>query len=161
MVRKGCGQSGQETLKLTLSEEWTEGVNWFFYVYTNSQKVKVDREFFKWALSKMGVVSLVTVLENWLYRKNEQMELTDFLQASTNSRKSKVDWSFLVGDGQKWVWPVWSLDSKIDHIWRMTRWKLIFFHVENFFGWAWSKMGVACLVTGLENWLYLKNEQMK
>ena len=29
---------------------------------------------------------------------------------------------------------------------------------QKFFGWAWSEMGVASLVTGLLNWLYLKNE---
>ena len=30
MVRNGCGQSGQETLKLTTSQEWIDGMNWFF-----------------------------------------------------------------------------------------------------------------------------------
>ena len=29
------------------------------------------------------------------------------------------------------------------------------------FGWAWSKIGVTSLVTGLLNLLYLKNEQME
>ena len=62
------------------------------------------------------------------------------------------------GYGQKWVWPVWWLDSKNFCI------KLIveqtdFLHVDidlrkliadqKFFGWAWSKMGVTSLVTGL------------
>ena len=42
---------------------------------------------------------------------NEEMELTDFLRAGTNSRKLKGDWKF--------------------------------------FGWTWSKMGVASLMTGL------------
>ena len=32
---------------------------------------------------------------------------------------------------------------------------------QNFLEWAWSKMGVASLVMGLENWLYLKNELME
>ena len=58
----------------------------------------------------------------------------------------------LHGCGQKWVWPVWSLDSKIGCISRMKWWnKLIFCMVVQiqesiklfwwFFGWAWSKMG--------------------
>ena len=34
---------------------------------------------------------------------------------------------FLVGHGQKWVWPIWSLDSKIDYILRMNRWNYWFF----------------------------------
>ena len=29
VVKNGCGQSCDETLKLTLSEEWTNGINWF------------------------------------------------------------------------------------------------------------------------------------
>ena len=29
MVENGNGQSGDETLKLTVSEEWTDGRNWF------------------------------------------------------------------------------------------------------------------------------------
>ena len=34
--------------------------------------------------------------------------------------------SFLMGHGQKWVWPIWSLDSKIDCISRKSWWnKLI------------------------------------
>ena len=43
------------------------------------------------------------------YMNNEQMELTDFLHAGTNSSKLKV--------------------------------------TQKFFGWEWSKMGVASLVT--------------
>ena len=29
------------------------------------------------------------------------------------------------------------------------------------FGWGWSKIDVANLITWLQNWLYLKNEQME
>ena len=30
MVKNWCGQSCDGTLKLTVFEEWTDGVNWFF-----------------------------------------------------------------------------------------------------------------------------------
>ena len=30
MVKNGCEQSGQGTLKLTVSQEWIDGMNWFF-----------------------------------------------------------------------------------------------------------------------------------
>ena len=30
MVKNGCGQYGHETLKLTLSQKWADGINWFF-----------------------------------------------------------------------------------------------------------------------------------
>ena len=69
----------------------------------------------------MGVASLVLGLWNWLYLKNEQMELTDFLQAGTNLDKLKGDWKFLGGNSKKWVRLIWSQDSKIDYIWRMNR----------------------------------------
>ena len=40
-----------------------------------------------------------------------------------NSCRLKGDQKFLgSGLGQKWVWPVWWQDSKIDRIWRMNRW---------------------------------------
>ena len=68
---------------------------------------------------------------------------------------------FLAGHGQKWVQPIWCLNSKIDFInlknelMELTdflragtvplklkgNWK--------FLGWTWSKMGAASLVMGL------------
>ena len=30
LIKNGCGQSCDRTLKLTLSEEWTSWINWFF-----------------------------------------------------------------------------------------------------------------------------------
>ena len=57
------------------------------HVDTYSQKLKVDEKFFEWTWSKMGVVSLITGLENRLYLKNEQMKETDFLHTGSNSGK--------------------------------------------------------------------------
>ena len=50
----------------------------FLYVNTNSRQLKIDQKIFGWAWSEMGVTSLVTGLENWLYLKSELMEWTDF-----------------------------------------------------------------------------------
>ena len=55
----GCGQSGDGTLKLTVSEEWTDGRTDILPVDTDSQILKADQIFFEWAWSKMGVASLV------------------------------------------------------------------------------------------------------
>ena len=51
MVKNGCGQSCNGTLKLTVSEEWTDEINWFLHVDTDSQKLKADQIFFffEWA----------------------------------------------------------------------------------------------------------------
>ena len=55
MAKNGCGWSGHGTLKLTVSQNRTDGINWFFYAGTNSGKLKVDSIIFGWALSKMAV----------------------------------------------------------------------------------------------------------
>ena len=45
MVKNGCGQSGDRTLKLTVSKEWTIGITNFLHVGTDSQKLKADQNF--------------------------------------------------------------------------------------------------------------------
>ena len=59
-AKNGCGQSDDKTQKLTVSEKWTGGINWFFD--TDSQKLKADQKFFWWTCSKIGVASMVTGL---------------------------------------------------------------------------------------------------
>ena len=56
---KECGQPGKGTLKLTLSEEWTDGITNFLHFNTYSQKLKAHQNFFGWAWSKMCVASLL------------------------------------------------------------------------------------------------------
>ena len=62
MVRNGCGQSSGRTLKLTVSEEWTDRITGFLRGDIDSQKLKADQTFFGWAWSKMVVASLVMKL---------------------------------------------------------------------------------------------------
>ena len=61
-VKIGCGQSGDMTLKLTVSEEGTDGISEILVVDTDSQKLKAHQKFFGWAWSKMAVASLVEKL---------------------------------------------------------------------------------------------------
>ena len=46
IVKNGCGRSGEETLKLTGSEELTDGITDFLHVGTDSQKLKAEQKFF-------------------------------------------------------------------------------------------------------------------
>ena len=62
MIKNVCGQSGDTVLKLTVSQECTNEVYRSFAFDTDSQKLKVDQNFFGWSWPKMGVVSLVTGL---------------------------------------------------------------------------------------------------
>ena len=59
MVKNGCAQSGLWTLKLTVSEAWPYGINWFFHAGTNSCKLKGDSKFLGRHGRKVGVISLV------------------------------------------------------------------------------------------------------
>ena len=47
VVKNGCGHSGDGTLKLTVSENWTDGTD-FLHVDTDSQKLKADQIFWGW-----------------------------------------------------------------------------------------------------------------
>ena len=40
MVKNGCGQSGDGSLKLTVSEEWTDGINWFVLCWYKFIQIK-------------------------------------------------------------------------------------------------------------------------
>ena len=48
MIKNGCGQSGDGTLKLNVSEEWTDGITDFLHVVTQSQTLKTDQKFVGW-----------------------------------------------------------------------------------------------------------------
>ena len=40
MVKNGCGQSGHGTPKLTVSQKWTDGIDWFFAHWYKFRKAK-------------------------------------------------------------------------------------------------------------------------
>ena len=61
------------------------------------------------------------------------MKQPSFLHVNTNSHNLKVDQKCFMVHGQKWVWPVWSVDSKIDCISQMNSCnKLIFSYCYKF-----------------------------
>ena len=40
MVKNGYGHSGQRTLKLAVSQEWIDGINWLFGCFYKFRKAK-------------------------------------------------------------------------------------------------------------------------
>ena len=56
---------------------------------------------------------------NQLFLQNKLMKQHHFKHYDTNLQK--LIENFLFGYGQKWVWPIWSLDSKIDYL-KKNRW---------------------------------------
>ena len=59
MIKNGFDQSGLGTLKLTISQEWKDRINWFLQAGRNPSKLKGDWKLFGWACSKISVASLV------------------------------------------------------------------------------------------------------
>ena len=80
MVRNGHGLPGHGTLKLTVSQEWIDGMNWFFACWWKFRKAKSH-----FSGSSVGMVknghghSANEILESALCNKNEFMNLADFL----------------------------------------------------------------------------------
>ena len=60
MGKNGSSQSGDKILKLTESEDWTDGIIWFFTCWYRFTKIKADKKLLGQAWSKMGLASLVT-----------------------------------------------------------------------------------------------------
>ena len=71
MVKNGCGQSGLWTLKLTLSPEWTDAVNWFFACCHKFTQIKRSPKIFGVSMVKNvcgesdGNTLKLTVYEEW------------------------------------------------------------------------------------------------
>ena len=55
MVKNGSGQCGPGTLRLTLSQKWMDGMNWFFECLCKFRKAIFISIIFGWIRSKMGV----------------------------------------------------------------------------------------------------------
>ena len=63
MVKNGCGQSGLWTLKLMLSQEWTDGVKWFFACWYNFTQKVIEN--FGLSMAKDDRSLKLTVSEEW------------------------------------------------------------------------------------------------
>ena len=82
---------GHGTLKLAVSQEWIDGMNWFFAWWCKFRKAKSYFNGFWVGLVKNGCsqsghgTGKLTVSQNWTD------EITWILHASTNARRLKVD----------------------------------------------------------------------
>ena len=85
MIKNGHGQSGEGTLKLTVFEEWADGIeNWFFACWYMITKIKSWLEkFWVWMVKNGSGQSGHRALK-WTD------EIKSFLHAGKNSWKPKV-----------------------------------------------------------------------
>ena len=127
MVTNGYIQCGLWTLKLTVFQEWTGEINWFFVCWYKFMQIKRW-----WKILGVGVVKngcsqscdrtlKFNVSEEWVDGRNW------FLHVDTDSQKLNADQKLLVGHGRKWLLSVWSQDSKIDCISMLNRCKKLIF----------------------------------
>ena len=54
MVKNGCGESCDGTVKLTVCEEWTDGINWFFVGWYKFTKNKIWSKICRVGMVKIG-----------------------------------------------------------------------------------------------------------
>ena len=72
MVKNWCDQSGLWTLKLTLSQDWNDGINWFFTCWYNFTQIKRWLKIFVLSIGKNGCgqsgdgTPKLTVSEEWI-----------------------------------------------------------------------------------------------
>ena len=93
MVKSGYGQKCLWTLKLTVSQEWADRINWFFACWYKFMKVKMQLKIFGCDQSGDGTIKL-TVSEEWTDG------ITDFLHVYTKIKNwSKIFWVGMVKNG--------------------------------------------------------------
>ena len=97
IVKNGCGQSVHRTLKLTVSREWIDGINWFFACWYKFMQMKRCLKIFGVGIVRKGCgpvlwqgSKIVSVSEEWTDR------IIDFLHVSTDSQKLKADQFFFL-----------------------------------------------------------------
>ena len=75
MIRNGCGQSGVWTLNLTVSEQWPDGIKWFFACWYKCMQIKRCLKMFEVGMVKNGcgqsgdrtLKLTIWKMNNWLF----------------------------------------------------------------------------------------------
>ena len=91
MVKIGYSQYSLWTLKLTVSQEWMDGINWFFAYWYKFMQIEIQLKIFEFVAIKNGcghpgdgTLKLI-VSEEWTDG------ITDFLYGDTDQQKLKAD----------------------------------------------------------------------
>ena len=74
MVKNGYGQSSLSTLKFFISQEWTNGINWFFACCYKFMQIKSWLKVLRIGKFKSGCVQSCDGTLKLTYLKNEQTE---------------------------------------------------------------------------------------
>ena len=114
IVKNKCSQSGFWTLKLTVSEEWTDGVNWLFVCWYVITKIKSWSKIFWIGMVKNGCGLSRHMTQKW----------TDWIKSFFHAGTIQL---FLGVLGQKWPLLFSSRDPKIYYTLRISLWTELIF----------------------------------
>ena len=112
VVKNGCGQSCDGTLKLTFSEEWTNGMNWFFACWCRFITVKRWSKIYwvgmvkNWCAQPGHGTLKLTVSQNWAD------EITWVFACWYKCRMAESWFNHFQVPCQKWQWLFSSWDPK-------------------------------------------------
>ena len=107
-IKNGCDQSCYWTLKLTVSEEWTDGINWFFACQYRFTKIKSWSKHF-W----VGIVKNGCGQSDHRTLKLSVSSILVFCMLVQIQESQKLTRWFLGGPVQRWHWSFTSRDSKV------------------------------------------------
>ena len=85
MIKNGCGQSCDGTLKLMVSEECTDGINWFFLCWYKFRQAKSSFNDSWVGVVKNGSGILLHETLKSAVSLNEFLNLADFLNADSDA----------------------------------------------------------------------------
>ena len=94
MVKNECSQSGRWTLKLTVSEEWADGINWFFACWYKFMQIKRCLKIFGVDMVKNRCGQSGDGTLKWTVSKKWTDGITHFLHIDTDWQKLKADQKF-------------------------------------------------------------------
>ena len=125
MIENFCGGHDQKFVwsiqylcwwdsKLTVFEEWTNGINWFYAWWYSFTKIKSLSKFFWLDMAKNGCGQSCHGKLELAIPQSWSDGINWFFVFWYMFRKEKSWFNvFLGGHGQKWPWPVSSWDPKI------------------------------------------------
>ena len=121
VVKNGCGHSSLRTLKLPVSQKWSNGINWFLVCLQKFRKAKnyfnnfwmlviknghglVDLEFLKYAVSQEWIYELGWFFARWYKFKKAKSYFNNYwVGILKNGRYLKDQGTLVPGVSHKWL----------------------------------------------------------
>ena len=103
MVKNGYDQSGLWTTKLTVFQDWTNGIKWVFACWYKFMQIKRCLKILGLAWSKMHMASHAVGLENWQYLRVNKWNKQYLRVNRWNFLHIYADWKYELS----WLFGCW------------------------------------------------------